>query len=793
MFINQLRLVLRRLKRSPFYTLVNVLGLSVGLIAVLFISIYVYDELSYDRFHADEERIFRVYSSHERLGISGFLSSDYVEFFAPGIPEIESYTRLGHLAEEVLVTASSAQFNLEKVFMTDPGFFSFFSFKLTDGVANQVFSETNRAVITQSTSRLLFGDENPIGQEIVIEKDERYLISGLAEDPPHQSTIQFSVLLYKQGYFKNRYDEVYWVNTVPTFIKLSKKEAQAKVLEGIHEARQRPNYALFTKEKNYSLLPLAKERLDAPFKRDHFEHNASDVVNIFMAIGLSVLLLALINYVNLVTAQSMKRVKEVGLRKVIGARKGQLLLYQLIECTLLVMLSFLLAFAGVERLLPVFNEMLDKNLSLSSFALEFLFLGLIFSLLLGLIAGLYPAWYINRINPIVLMNKQVTHEGGGKRFKKGLVLFQFIATAILIVALVIMRQQMNYIKDKELGFNTEMVLSVPLVRDSTHLYQKLKSSAAQVPGVVDVGLAGFNLGGFAESNIYYSPNIEGRDTGGERVEAGSYDAIFSDAGALEALGFKFIWKSSNMEEGKFEGKQILVNHALAKKMGWLENPRGRRLYNRGDVQGYEVMGIVEDFHIKSLKEEIEPMMIFPLGDWGTNCVLVKLEAAALVDAKDQLAAIYHNLFDRPFSYEMLDQQVKDFYKEETGQFKLFQAFSSLALFISLLGLLALTTYTVQLRRKEISIRKVLGASLRGLVMMLNREYMGMVVLAFLVASPIAYFAMEEWLANFSYRIAINPLLFMLTFMGFITLCWLVTAGQSVKVSRENPADVLRDE
>ncbi len=788
MFINQFKFVLRRLRKAPFYSLVNLLGLTIGLTAVLFIAIYVNDERSYDRFHTDADRIFRLTSAHERFGVSGMTVTDYVEHFAPDMPEVEAYTRLSPQRREVMVSAGDTDLNLGGVMTADRNFFSFFSFDLVDGIKDKVFAETGRAVITRSTSKTLFGDQNPIGQEIVIEKGERYIISGLSEDPPGNSTIQYSLLLFKRGFFDNQFEQRHSVRTVITYLKLSHGADISNVVTGINDARDKPVYSSFTQENEYDLFPLAKERLEADFSRDPFEHNELAYVQLFTGIGIAVLLLALINYVNLVTAQSVSKVKEVGLRKVIGARRSQLMLYHLLESGLLTLVSFLLAFGLVERLMPVFNAAVGKDIQIHFLNPGWLGFGILFSMVLGGVSGLYPAYYINRVKPLALMNRFATSEKNGKGFKKGLVLFQFVATAILIVTLVIMRQQMNYLEEKDLGFDTELVLSVPLSRDSTHLYSKLKNEFDAIPGVVNTSLTGFRIGGSAMVSVMHGPIVDGKGPGGD-----IYNAVYADEHLFNTLNIQFYWQSSLWEGGRLKNGEMLVNYSMAEKLGWLEDPTGKKLYDQNGRNGRHVVGIVQDLHIKSLKNKVEPAVIYPLGDWGTNTLLVKLEQGTGPSVVSQMAASFSLLFDRPFSYELLENQVDRFYAKERGQFRLFQVFSSLALFISLLGLFALTIYTLQQRRKEIGIRKVLGASLNGLILMLNREYAVLVVIAFLVATPVAYYGMEQWLADFSYRIELSPVLFVATFLGFLLLCWSITAGLSLRVSGENPADVLREE
>lgn len=788
MFKNHIKLVLRKLKREKLYSFVNIFGLTIGLTAFLLISLYVRDELSFDQFHDKSNDIYRVVSDHERFGKKGIIYSDFVEFFAPDMPEIEAYNRLAPLGEKALVSHNQKRYNVSGVYQTDSNFFELFSFELKNGSKEAVFSNSGQAVISEELSKRIFGDSNPVGQEIEIDKREKYLITGVVFNNPSNSTIQFEMLLYKQDHFKNDFENRGGVSTVVTYISAHKEHDKESIVKHINGAKERPPYKIFTENIYFDLLPLADQRLYAPYEGDVFEKNDVRYVKLFSGIGLVVLLLAIINYINLVTAQSVQRMKEVGLRKIIGAGKKELVAYQLVESVSISMLSFLLAFGVAEQLMPVFNDLLQKDIAIAYFSLEFFIWVAIAGLILGILAGLYPAFYISRVKPLKLLEKGSGIGKGGKWLKKGLALTQFTVTAILISVLAIMNSQMNFLKEKELGFDTNFVVEIPLERDSTHLYQTLKNEFLTISNVENVSVTGFSLGGGWVTGVMNKSNIMG-----EGAEGVADDMIRGDQDLMKTLEMDFYWKADNYSTDQFDENQMLINYTLAEKMEWLDAPEGRRLYQYNDQVGKEVVGIVEDIHFKSLKESIEPLVIYPLGSWGNDKLLVKMKGLNGLNEIDRMREVYQRLFDRPFEYAFLDDKVEAFYKKEAGQFKLFQMFSVLAVFISLLGLIALTTYMLVQKRKEVSIRKVLGASMQRLVLMLNREYSILILISFLIATPIAYYAMEGWLEEFKYRVTVSPLIFVGAFVGFLALSWFLTLGQSLKVSNENPADVLREE
>lgn len=765
----------------------NITGLTIGLTAFLLIVLYVNDELSYDTFHKDKDRIYRGMFERKDWGIRPMLASDYLEIVGEDIPEIESFVRLSRAARETMVATNLKALNIEQVYHTDTNFFQFFDFELIDGKSSSAFADSRTAVITKSVAEQLFGDANPVGEYLIIEKGERYLVTAVAADVPQNSTIQYEVLLHKPGQFKNRFEETYGIKSVITYIKLVAGAAPELVAEKLTGLREKPIYQQFTKDNAYALLALTDQRLRGPYQQDIFEKNDIRYVRLFSGIGVVVLLLALINYVNLVTAQAVRRRKEVGLRKVIGASRRQLIFYQLTESSVITMIAFLFAFAIAERLMPIFNEVLDKQIVIQYFSIEFFTWVVLFGIILGLLSGLYPAFIISASRPLTLLKKSGDKKGSGV-LRRVLVLIQFVSTAVLILVLSIMNKQMNFLKEKDLGYNPEFVVSVPLDADSTHLYNKLKNSFESISGVKTTSLNGFTPGGGSITTVMDGPNKSG-----EGAESVAESTVFADGDFFETMNMELLWTAPEFSLDNFSEGQMIISKSLAEKMGWLDQPEGKRLYSWSDNVGRAVVAIVSDFNLKSLKEPVEPMVILPLSDWGTRNVFIKLETEEVSASIDRLRDTYEGMFDRPFVFRFLDDEIAAFYKKEQGQFLLFQVFSGLALSVSLLGLFALTLYAIEQRRKEVSVRKVLGASVQRLILMLNREYSILVLVAFIVASPIAYYAMQGWLEEFEYRVTLSPLVFIVAFLAFLVLCWLVTIARSLKVSQENPADVLREE
>ncbi len=786
MFKNNLKLIVRKLRKEKLYSFVNIAGLTVGLTAFLLIALYVRDELSFDNFHENKENIYRVISSENGEKYKSTIASDFVEFFREDIPQIDGHTRVAGGGVSLL-NFGERDLNVENVLFIDSNFFEFFDFTLLNANRKTVFSETNQVVITQSLRENLFGDTNPIGQEIQMNKDQVYTVAAVAAAPPKNSTIQFEMLVYERGYFKNVWEERHVVRNITTYVSLVDGTSKESVGTGITKVIDKPVYRDMLEGYTYELLPYTDQRLYAPYLNDAFSKNDIRYVRLFSGIGLVVLLLALINYVNLVTAQSMRRVKEIGLRKVIGANKAQLIFYQLLESVFITLVSFVFAFAIAERLLPFYNQLLDKSIALQYGSSEFFVWVFMAGLALGILAGLYPAFYISKFKPLALLNKTTAAVGNKGYLRKFLVLFQFVSSGLLLVVLAIMFSQMNYLKTTDLGFNPDLVIQVPLYSGIQGGYQALKNEAKRIGGVKSVSVTGWTVGNATSSSFFDGPDNESEDTNGYR-----FHLVYADKNYPEILELKFLQKAEGFDSKQFNTGQIIVTESLVEKLGWQENPIGKKGYTY-DGQPMEVVAVIEDFHTFSLKREIDPVFITPIVDRGANNLLLKMDAENGQKVLQEFGEVYERMAQRPFEFYYLDDKIKAFYKKEQGQFMLFQVFSFLAVFISLLGLIAITIYMVEQRRKEVSIRKVLGASLKSLILMLNKEYTLLVFLAFLIASPIAYYAMQGWLAEFKYRIAISPLLFIGAFLSFLALSWMVTLLQSLKVSKANPADTLREE
>ena len=497
MFRNHLKLVLRKLRKEKLYSIVNILGLTIGLTAFLLIALYIRDELSFDKFHYDADQIYLMTSYDEVRDSRGTqIPVDFVEYVERGVSEVEAFTRIKDESWKSmdLIQSNASDFYAEKMFHADANFFDFFDFELMDGSANDVLSELGSVVLTESFAMKLFNRLDVIGEELIVNKEETYLVSGVCKDAPRNSSIQFELIARaSDNVFKDKFSQGRMENAT-SFVKLSNNEALEAVLAPVNnEIRMIPGYFKVSENVKYELHKLQDIRMKAGLSSTDFQTTDAQAVFVFSVIALVILFLAIINYVNLVTAQSIRKVKEIGLRKVIGAGKVHLLKYQLLESTIISMVSLVLSFGITERLLPILNGYLSKGISLNYFSSDFFLWVIVFGLFLGLVSGLYPAYYIARIRPLSLMSKSIESGGGRGLFRKSLVLFQFTASGIIILVLLVMSRQMSYLNERSMGFDKENLIALPIYDDNLEASNELKNEILQVSGV---NAASFNTWAF---------------------------------------------------------------------------------------------------------------------------------------------------------------------------------------------------------------------------------------------------------------------------------------------------------
>ncbi len=791
MFKNNLKLIVRKLRKEKLYSFVNIAGLTVGLTAFLLIALYVRDELSYDKFHADHEQLYRVYATDTTRDVKqGAIAPDLAGIILSDIPAVESAVRMISGGGKSLLTVGDERIYSEKVIFSDANFFEMLDFKLVEGVAQSVLDQPYQAVITTALAEKLFGEENPVGKTVTLNKERELVVTGISETPPNNSSLRFEMVI-RSGVAEMDTQRPASMTPALTYLKISEEQDKAQVAKMINELKAKSSYGIFVRDDIFGLLPITDQRLHANFTYANLT-DQSDIrfVYLFSGIGLVILLLAVINYINMVTASSLKRAKEIGLRKVIGAQKSQLVWYQLVESVVVTTIALVMAFALTERLLPIMNGLLGKTMELKYFSLEFLLFVPLMGLAIGVLTGLYPSFYISRYKPLVLLKNNMSGTAGKGSLRRVLVGFQFLVAGVMILVTLIMHSQMKFLKEQKMGFDQELLVYVPLFEDLKGQSQVFKNEVLGMSGVSEATVTNWMFGNHTWSGVfggYYDSDTE------ERPPYVEVSFVLGDEDVINTLGLKVLESEEGFKMEQLDSTKIVISRLVADGLGWKdESAIGKYVYQ---YAGYKmkVVAVIEDFHSSSLKDEILPAVILGKESWWNENLLIRFEAEGHQATLKEIKVKYESLLNRPFEFSYVDDEIEKYYKEEADQVALFNTFSGLAIFISLLGLMAMATYSAEQRKKEVSVRKVLGASMRQLILLLNKENGVLVIVAFLIATPITVYAMQDWLAEFKYRVSIQPIIFVLALAGFFVLNLLVTLFFSMKISKANPADTLREE
>jgi putative ABC transport system permease protein len=818
MLRNYIKTAFRSLVKQKIYTAINIAGLAVSITACLLIALYVKHELSYDRFFPNADRIYKMilerkYPSHATFYAS--IPHSYATVVQRDFPEVENTMHMFGSGKNsnIKYKASDTEIKTfeEDYFMfADSAFFSFFDVDLLKGDKKTALALPNQVILSATTAHRYFGKEEPLGK--VISGDFGELkVTGVFKDVPSNSHLRFDAMCAFSGP-EFRKTENFITFDAYTYIKL-KPGASAKILEskfptmvdtyaaGQIERELGQSWQDYRKAGNgylYFLQPLTSIHLD-PINIE-FTNTPSGNRNHVIAlifIALLILSIACINFMNLATARSSERAREVGVRKVMGSLKSQLVIQFLTEAMLLSLAGTVLAIFCAYLLLPSFNTLVEKNLQFI-FGAEIIF-GLIgIVLLVGILAGLYPAFVLSSFNPVVVMKGNFAGSAKGAWLRNGLVVFQFIISIVLIVSTIIVSRQMDFIQKKDLGFNKDKVLMVDRAWALNKNGNAFKEEIKKLPEVVEVTGTSSRVG---NRDDVFGQMFQPQGSN----EVLTVKAMVLDDDFAEMIGF-------TLKEGRFFSKEttdslhVLLNESAIKTLG-LSDPIGRKLSNtdlfqqdtvNSKVRLFTIIGIVKNFHFQSLHDEITPLVMFNKEVFGrysnSNYVAIKLKSENAQATISKIESKWKELApERPFHYEFLDENLHQGYLEEQRSGKMFSVFSGLAIIIACVGLFGLSAYTASLRTKEIGIRKVLGASVGGMIVLLSKDFTKLVLIAFVMASPLAWWMMSEWLGSFAYRIELGARAFIVAGAIALLIAWLTVSYQSIKAAVVNPVKSLRSQ
>ncbi|MDO8967744.1 ABC transporter permease [Algoriphagus sp.] len=776
---------IRNLIREKWFSLIKILGLALGLAATFILGLYIQEDLSFDRFHQDSSQIYRVLTLDMAEGVSSKLVGVTPVALGPAmveeLPEVTNAVRIRPLGR-LNISYEDKLLRCEGCFRTESSFFEIFNFPVLDGKKEGVLDEPNTIAITETLSKRIFGEESPIGKTIKVNQTLELYIVALLADPPANSHIQFDLLrsiVPGQDEENYRQSLLQWggLNTY-TYLKfdreINKDEVDAKI-----QAIARKNEAVEV------FVPTLQAMNDVHLgsKEILFESNfnKSDMQNVvtLSIVAVLILFLAIINFANLVTAKSTSRAKEVGVRKVIGAYRSQLIGQHLSESILVVLLSAIIAYILVLGLLPVFNDLYQRGAETQAmFDYQNLLIigGMVIAV--GLISGLYPAFVLSAFNPLSVMKGAFKNTESGKSLRKSLVVFQFTISIGLIVGTVIVYQQMDFIFNTDLGYDRDQIITIS---QNTSNSEFLKNELTQNPNIHAIGTSSAQIG-------------QQLPRGGVTPQGASEESTYIvsemniDEAFIPTMGMS-IREGRNFSLETSDSLSIIINEEMAKLFEW-EEPIGMKV-DLGNVT-VEVIGVVKDFHFATIRHKVEPLMMF--FNAQNSQMALKVDAHNLNQTLADIEATWKSVNpETPFEYNFLDAEFANLYRNDQAFSSMFLHFAILAILIACLGLFGLSAYTAEQRQKEISIRKVFGASPGNIMVKLSLEFIGLVSIAIVLATILSYFAMSQWLQDFQYRIQIQPLVFLVAGLMAILITLLTISFQTVKATFSNPIKSLKSE
>lgn len=824
MFKNYIKIAWRNALRHKVNSIITIMGLAIGLACVVLIAFFVNDELSYDQFFKDAERVYRV-NINGKMGegefFAGYTPPPAGTTLVENFPEIESYTRIYRPGVAVIEHKSGEElrkFNEKKIFAVDSNFLEVLSYPLEKGDPKTSLLDANNVVITQNIAAKYFGSEDPMGKVLFYGKERKPLkVTGVLSDMTNlPASVKFDILIPVQNFDIIKYFDWSWVwLNMATYVKLSKEATKNPDVEGqleakfpdllqIHAAsafeRIGQPYEEFLKNGNKWELDL-QALTDIHLYSEEItsgitEQNDIKNLYIFGVIAFFIIILACVNFINLTTAQSNKRSKEIGIRKVLGSFRRQLVNQFISEAIFYTTVSTLLALFLVWVALPYFNQLAGKNIAFHALFTNGIWLYILgISIITALLAGTYPAFYLTSFKPVKIL------KGIGKTSNKkdgfvrnGLVVFQFTIAIIMIISTAIVYLQLRFTQNSYLGYDKENLIVLmnteKLGLSEETFRQELASFTEVESATISSGM--FTKGSFGD--FYVPETIKTNENIAKDITLQSY---LVDSHFISTLNLH-LKEGRGFEEKFNDSLSVIINEAAAKQIGW-EEPIGSMIrYPGGNMESYKVIGVVKDFNLESLHSHIEPFALFSNSsksyDTGVSYITLKLKAH---NPKDIINTIRNKWMlyspSVPFEYSFLDEDLNTAYRSDQQQASLFGIFTFLTIFIACMGLLGLIAFTAQQKTKEIGIRKVLGASIAEIINLLAIDFVKVVVVALLIASPIAWYFMHNWLQDFAYRITIPWWVFAFSGVFALSIAMLTMGFQALKAARANPVKSLRTE
>ena len=800
MFTNYLKIAFRSIRKQRFYSAINIFGLAIGLAISLLILLFINDEISYDQHHTNADRIYRtvmVWGKHSDSPSRGPVGPYRLKpALETDFPEIEKIVRVDPV-RGVLISNGDKSFQENRFFITDPEIFDVFDYDLLQGNAKTALTEPFTMVLSETLAKKYFGNTNPLNQVLTVFGQMEVKVTGVYKDSPTNTHFTADGLVsmgtgesFYNQLILNNWSEGHGYNYLLLPENLTAASLAAKFPDFIEK-----NMGEGRSERvGIELQKMTDIHLHSNLRSEIQANSDIRYIYISAAIALFILLIASINYMNLATARSVKRSLEIGVRKTLGAERGTIIWQFLSESILVALLSLLLAIGIAAISLPVFNAFVEKNLSLNPLNQPMIFgyfLGI--TLLVGLIAGSYPALYLSSFAPIQVIRSHF-NSGSSSLLRKGLVVFQFAISILLIIATVVVFQQWNFMRHKDLGLNKENLVLVPIPDQSQ--YQSLKNQLLANPNILSVGASNKQLTGRLSSNLGfkaegYTPDPNGRN---------SIKIVTNDHDFLKTLEVDFkAGRNFSKDFVSDDTTAFILNEAAVAMIGWQDDPVGKWFETSTFKDGGfvprrgTVVGVIKDYNHESLHSQVEPAVYFLSENW-INWMTLRISDTNINETMADIKTKWSQ-FESPelYSYNFFDDRVDQMYRTEERFFNIFTFFAILAVFIAGLGILGLSAFMAERRQKEIGIRKVYGASTQNLVYLLTKEFSFLVLIGFILAAPIGYYYLDGWLQDFTYRTNIGWLPFVVAGFAALLMAWLTSGFQSLKAALANPIRALRNE
>jgi ABC-type antimicrobial peptide transport system permease subunit len=791
LFSTYFKLAYRNLIKDKAYSIINISGLAIGLASSILILLWVQNELSYDKFHKNASSLYRVTSSDEENSKTAQSTATMAAVLKEEIPAVKNVVRTDRFSNPVLLQTGEKKILENRVHYADPSFLEMFSFPLAKGDPATALKQPNGILITQAMATKYFGNENPIGRIFRIENAENVVVTGVFAPIPDNTQIKFDIILplsslaRSDQYFRRNLT-LWEASPVYTYVQLDKNfdPTAANLLKIEHQITQIYHKHLPKTKAVFHLQPLTEIHLAPELGRDLPGHGNPQYVKIFFIVAILILAVACINFMNLATARSARRAKEIGLRKVSGAQRGQLIFQFLSESIFISFLALIIAFWIVYLFLPVFNELSGKQLIVNLVDGKLWLSLLTIAILTGLVSGSYPAFFLSGFNPAKVLKGNVKSMGGNLVFRSTLVVTQFVISVVLLIGTVVIYKQLKFIKERNPGFEKANLLYMDMVGDMYNKPWELRTALRQNPLTSD-----FTMASRLPINM-----TNGMDVTWDG-KASNLQSGFSGTNVSENFTHVFGIKLLAGRDFKLgviaDSNNYVVNEKMISIMGLKATSAIGRPLTVDGRQG-KIIGVVKDFNFKPVQAAIEPLILRLIVYNGT--VIIRTtpgNTSKTIDALEKISKELNPAF--PFNFGFVDQDLANLYRGEQQMGNIFKLFAVIGIFISCLGLYGLSAFIAEQRTKEIGVRKVLGASIFNVVYLLSASITKLILIAICIALPLSWYAVNSWLAGFAYHIQVSWLIFFAASVTVLIIAWLTVSYESVRAAIVNPIKSLRTE